>query len=409
MELLRFVVAHTILDSIWAILVMLPISLPIILMVIAHKLFRRHNLIKLINSEKNQLLEIKLPREQLKSPRAMELVISTVCYQTSQGNWYTKYFRGRHRRWFSLELISMEGAIHFLIRTPSRFRNSLESAIYSQYPDVEIREVDDYTSDVDFLEHQEKWSLFGMELVGAKPSCFPFKTYVDFGLDKDPKEEYKNDPLLGIIESMGTMGPGEYLWTQILIRASMPQNQEALKKSAEEEVKKLVKKEKKISGSDLFKVITDKATPGETIIAESIERKLMKPIFDVGLRTFYVAKKEVANSASKYCVSLPYRVFNNPQGNSIKPSSVETDFDHPYSFDQLYFYPKKYRIPLIERNLFDSYRKRSYFYPPYERTPMQLNVEELATLWHFPGRVSETPTLARIESKRGEPPVNLPI
>ena len=43
-----------------------------------------------------------------------------------------------------------------------------------------------------------------------------------------------------------------------------------------------------------------------------------------------------------------------------------------------------------------------------ERTPLVLNSEELATIYHFPGQVAETPTFKRIESKRAEPPQNLP-
>ncbi len=38
-----------------------------------------------------------------------------------------------------------------------------------------------------------------------------------------------------------------------------------------------------------------------------------------------------------------------------------------------------------------------------------MTVEELATIFHFPGKVATTPTLGRIPSKRAEPPSNLPI
>ena len=38
-----------------------------------------------------------------------------------------------------------------------------------------------------------------------------------------------------------------------------------------------------------------------------------------------------------------------------------------------------------------------------------LSTEELATIFHLPGRVVETPSFTRIESKKAEPPTNLPI
>jgi hypothetical protein len=44
-----------------------------------------------------------------------------------------------------------------------------------------------------------------------------FKTYVDYGLDKDPKEEFKNDPLTPVLEWLGSLGKGEYGWYQILV------------------------------------------------------------------------------------------------------------------------------------------------------------------------------------------------
>ncbi|MFM7088698.1 MAG: hypothetical protein ACKOW9_04160, partial [Candidatus Paceibacterota bacterium] len=43
----------------------------------------------------------------------------------------------------------------------------------------------------------------------------------------------------------------------------------------------------------------------------------------------------------------------------------------------------------------------------YSRTDV-LNVEELASLWHFPGQILKVPTLQRIESKEAAPPTNLP-
>jgi hypothetical protein len=51
----------------------------------------------------------------------------------------------------------------------------------------------------------------------------------------------------------------------------------------------------------------------------------------------------------------------------------------------------------------------SLFFLAYKHQPtFVLNVEELATLWHFPGQMLKVPTLERIESKEASPPTNLP-
>ena len=59
--------------------------------------------------------------------------------------------------------------------------------------------------------------------------------------------------------------------------------------------------------------------------------------------------------------------------------------------------------------MFDAYINRSAFYKPHKRKTIVLNTEELATIYHFPGSVVQTPSLSRIESKKGEPPAGLPV
>jgi hypothetical protein len=80
-----------------------------------------------------------------------------------------------------------------------------------------------------------------------------------------------------------------------------------------------------------------------------------------------------------------------------------TAFDYPWQD------PSKTKAVGLKREMLDAYAQRSWFYPPYVRPHFVLTSEELATIFHFPGRVSETPSLGRIESNKSEPPTNLPI
>jgi hypothetical protein len=64
--------------------------------------------------------------------------------------------------------------------------------------------------------------------------------------------------------------------------------------------------------------------------------------------------------------------------------------------------------------MFESFCRRSYFWPPYttqdfSQKHMVLNTEELATIYHFPGSAVRTPNLKRIPSKRADAPSNLPL
>ena len=59
----------------------------------------------------------------------------------------------------------------------------------------------------------------------------------------------------------------------------------------------------------------------------------------------------------------------------------------------------------------DAFKRRSFFNVPYKHMmgkPYILTVEELATLFHFPGAAVTTPTLTRVPSKKAEAPSNLP-
>src|SRR3989344_6299565 len=163
------------------------------------------------------LLEVKLPREVLKSPKAAEFFI-TGLYQTfGEANWYEKYWKGQTRAWFSLEIASIDGGVHFFIWTRSSSRNQIEANIYSQFPGIEIYEVPDYTLPISF--DPDTTGLWATEFDLNKPDAYPIKTYVDYGLDENPDEEFKIDPLTPLIEFLGSLDRGHHAWIQIILRA----------------------------------------------------------------------------------------------------------------------------------------------------------------------------------------------
>ena len=127
-----------------------------------------------------------------------------------------------------------------------------------------------------------------------------------------------------------------------------------------------------------------------------------KIAFDCGFRGIYLAPNGQFREANIVGLMSSIKQFNSANLNGFKPG-FKTGVDEPWhDFRGL-------RVERMKRKIFDAYRRRSYFYPPYVGKPMVMNVEELATIYHFPGAVAATPTLAKIESKRGEPPVDLPL
>jgi hypothetical protein len=383
------------------------IWLPPLLIFIAIKLWLYYIRAKFLGSIEWTLLEVKIPKEILKTPQAMEVFLTALHQPRDDDNLLIgSWLKGQVRGWFSLELVSIGGDIHFYIRTQKFFKNFVESHIYAQYPEVSISEVEDYTNNVPYDLPGSDWKLWGGELILTKPDPYPIKTYVHYGLDKPVKEEEKTDPITATLEFLSTIGPGEQIWIQILIMASKDRYskkgswfaKQGWKDEGKALVEKLMKRDKKPEPG----MPPHQLSPGERLVIEEIERSMGKLAFDCGIRAIYVARGDVFKPGVIPGVVGAFKQYNSPDMNGFKPQNT-TGVKYPWQD------PTGRRVADMKSAMFDAYRRRMYFYPPYARTPFVLNTEELATVYHFPGRVAQTPTLGKIESKRAEAPVNLPI
>ena len=367
-------------------------------------LWRAYVQAKFISALDFIMLEVKLPRDIEKTPLAMELVLQSM-YQTSQGTWYDQWVKGKVRVWFSLEMISEEGHVRFFIRTPAKFKKLIESHLYAHYPNIEVKQVEDYIAHAPFLHEKDEWDLWGCEFALTKPDPYPIKTYIDYGLDKtDLEEERKTDPINSSIEFLASFSRDQFVWTQILIQPTkerFPMSGAAFKKQNwKKEGEKIIKELKeKAGGGDEGK---GKATKREAEIIHAIQRSLSKLGFDCGIRAIYIARKERFDATMIPGVAGLFRQFSSEDLNGFKPTHT-TDFDYPWQDF------RGIRLARKKREIFEAFVLRSYFYGPYKHKPFVLNTEELATIFHFPGRVSVTPNFERIESRRAEPPPNLPI
>lgn len=358
------------------------------------------------------MLEIKLPKETNKSPLAMEVALNAL-YQTSAGTWYDKIWKGKVKDWFSLEMVSIEGQIKFFIRTSWIYKNVIEAQLYAQYPDIEIYEVPDYARYVDYRGKYGDWEIIGAEYGLSKPDPYPIKTYVDYGLDKDPKEEFKIDPLTSVIEYLGSIGKGEQIWIQIIAQAAskryhIKSGKKAgeigdWKDEAKDIVKELTTKEEIKDGKKVNMSRVLEMTEGDRELVKAIERSTGKLGFDCGARALYLVKKEQFNPSNIKALGGLLRAFTTNNLNGFTLNYQTFGFDYPWQdYNNIRLNKKKIEI-------FDAYKYRSWFYAPQHKKPFVLTSEELATIYHFPGGVAQTPTFGRIPSRKSEAPVNLPI
>ncbi|MEK7585276.1 MAG: hypothetical protein AAB455_02090 [Patescibacteria group bacterium] len=381
-----------------------PYWLPIVLIYWLIRLWRYYIRAKFIRSMPWVVLEVKIPRELFKSPKAME-VVTGVFFQTYEGNLIDQWFGGLVRAWFSLEIVSLGGALHFYIRAPKFFKNLIESQIYSQYPSVEIYQVDDYVNNIPpYGAPESDWLMWGTEFKLSKDDAYPIKTYVDYGLDDDPKEEFKVDPITPVLEFLGSANPSEQIWMQILVMSTLKRFKKPGKWFEKQDwrgdskvlIEKLLQREAREPGK-----FPPRLSPGEEEVIKALERSVSKIGFDCGMRAVYLAKKGSFDASRIVGLLNCVKQYNSLHLNGFSAMN-RTSLDYPWQD----FGGR--RLEWMKRKMFDAFRRRSWFHPPHKRKPFVLNGEELATIFHFPGQVAATPTLAKIESKKGEPPVDLP-
>jgi hypothetical protein len=403
--------------------VLSPIILPLVLIYIAVLLWVRYTQLKYISKQKPVLLEIKIPKDIQKSPLAMEIIFG-VMQQSGAATYTEAYIDGKTSAWFSLELVSIGGQVHFFIwASEKKFKTLLEAQIYAQYPTVEIYEVPpekDYVRNFEY--DQSKNFVWGLQFALTKDDVYPIKTYVDYSMDKDQKEEYRIDPMTAVLEFLGSASKGNQIWMQILIKKHGKEGwkehrlreKSDWKQTAIDEIADIKKKATPESKGD-FPGFPN-MTKGQTESIAAIERSQSKIPFDTCIRGFYLAEDMKYFNAA-YISGL---IGSNKQysSNSLNGFKLKTKTDVGDNFKDwttLFPFLNKFREGKMQKykhEMFNAYKLRSFFYPPYQnyrQNSFILNTEELATIFHFPGNVSATPTLAKIASKKSEPPTNLPI
>lgn len=367
-----------------------------------------------------KLLEVKIPREILKTPKAMEQVFAAVHSIRAKIRFFDKWWKGKVQNWMSFELTGQAGGVHFYVRTSEEFRNLIESAIYAQYPDAEIIEVEDYVDLVPSVLPNKIYDLFGANFILAKEDAYPIRTYEYF---EERVKEKRLDPMAAVTEALSKTKEDEMGWLQILVR---PVGDD-WKKESEKLIGKLAgrksAKERTIledleefiinlikapftpptwSGGEeeSSKSKADSLTPGERDVVAAIENKISKLGFESIVRFVYIDKAASFSRDNVAAVTGALQQFNTQNLNAFK--------SHPTTATKTFQPFKEHKLYYRKRRIFDDYRLRKFPSPLKLKKIPILNTEELATIYHPPTTFVEAPTLRRLESRRGEPPAELP-
>ncbi len=390
-----------------------PIWLPVITLFLFHEYWFYYVRKEFDLGYGRTTIEIKIPQEIFKSPEAMELVLIQLYQTASPDNHKESWIDGKHPPTTSLELVSRGGDVRFYMNVPKkRFKDLCEVQLYAHYPGIEVHELDiDYTAEVPWDPKRFVYFMFHMGL--KKADAYPIKTYIEYGLDKMPKEEEKVDPINTVLEILGSINSEEHIWIQILIEANKewtfkegalfktPDWKEAARGEIQKIIDTAVKKrggEEEVRGSSMM-LLTE--TEKDTIRA--IERSLGKLAFNTIIRCVYICPPTNVRIGDIIPRMITmWRAYEDINRNSIG-FKWRTDVDWPWWQDP----SGKLRLAMKETQL-DEYKRRTLSPQSTSYGPGVMTTEELATIYHFPGKVATTPTLGRIPSKRAEAPANLP-
>jgi len=379
------------------------------------------------------LLAIDVPRDNEQSPKAVENIFTHLHgILPGHNTIYQEWWLGKTTDCVSVELVSIEGYVQFLVYAQVDYRDLIESAFYSQYPDAEITLVEDYVygqngefKDLKFPN--DKYELYGCELILTRPNCYPIRLHPDF--EHSLSQEFK-DPMAGLLETLNKMGPGEQVWFQIVIT---PEYDDVWQGGSDKEAMKIAGKktgdssnmiDKSIDslissldslGTAIFPFYGPSAeqekenelpslmlhlTHAEQKRIEGIQMKADKHGYWTKFRYLYIADKKIATKSKGLSPIMgAIKQFDSMNSNGFRVHRYTKTWG-------LYYLFVKQRIARRQNRFLAAFQDRSR---SSGSNGIILNTEELATIYHFPTEVVKAPLVSRTQSKRSSAPITLPL
>ncbi|CAN5173188.1 hypothetical protein BH11PAT4_BH11PAT4_2740 [soil metagenome] len=292
----------------------------------------------------------------------------------------------------SFEIVASKDSIVFYLFCPLHLREFVEGQLYAQYPDLQIRHATDYTQEVDLNGKHVATSRLKL----TKEDVYPIKTYA--GLEVDP--------LAGITAVLGNLEMGEQLWLQFVVRpvgdnwqnkgvsyvkairaGQMPGAGNSAFKSVGRVGKLLALVAQEVispgtSGGAPAASEAPKLSAPEEAALKGIEGKITKLGYETLFRMVSIASQENVARARTLALIGAFKQFNTTNLNGFTGGEVKIDD-------------------------FGSWEQ--YINREFEEKGSVLNIEELASVYHFPAVTVEANAISRAGSKKGEAPFNIPL
>lgn len=300
---------------------------------------------------------------------------------------------------FSFEIVSSkEGGLRYYVIVPNEIVKFVESQIYAQYPEAQIRVVEDYFENLAIEDKAYEVATLGVE----KEYFFPLKSYKDLEVD----------PLTSITSVLSEIENDETVMLQYLIKplADVWQEEGYAYTDAVREGVDVRKGSSFIGtaassvGKELIGIAAGvatgwfryqenedggrsgsddrvKLTSTQELQIQAIENKLGRMGYEVEIRILSAADTKLKADSRLRLILAAFQQLSSANLNSF---TVDTKVN------------KTSYLTKCSQRIFES------------DNALILNVEELATVFHFPSGVTATPNISWVYSRKTEPPSNLP-
>ncbi len=371
--------------------------------------------------EKYTVLTVRVAKENENGPMVAEQIFATLHGIESKFSFWQK-LSGYSSDNVSFEIASLNRSIRFYVAFPEKLRNLVEGQIYAQYPDVEIEDCTDYAANVENVEN-----AVGTELKFNEADVFPIKRYPQF---EDKLARVAIDPIAGITSSLVKFDDiADQAWVQVVVtplsdrwRVVFTKCVRILKKGLLGNVQLLTRIYAQafttrklwpkivffplyflfwiqgflitakfdsdrmssggsgLSSSDDIDELTSRDHQRESNMDAAMD-KVVRPLFEVAIRLVHIPKNKNEQRAKIKLREIvgSFKQFNFPHLNGFEIEGFE--------------YGSK---------IVNAYKKRII------NNGMVLNNEELATIYHMPNLLVKTPTIYWVQSRKLEPPADLP-
>lgn len=299
---------------------------------------------KLLKKDRNDkakdwtLYEVRVPRGNETEVGVAEKMFANLVGIGGKGKGFAEKFTVSNS--ISFEIMALPGEIKFFVYSPKKLGDLVEKQILGSYQDADVKKVDDYN----IFSDNAKVAFTRLAL--DDDSYNPIKV----------SEDFTGDPLANILSTLSKMSEGEGAMLQIVISPSdskWQKNGASFVKKVENNNSDPEKKKINVSQEKL----------------QGISKKVSKNGFNVDIRIVTTASDESLANMHLDNIVGAFDQFSNPGINRFKKVSIKGKEQE-----------KEFMLDVV-------YRRTSIGYGSV------LNVEELATIYHFPNKEITTPNI----------------